>query len=268
MAVKYAAPNYEHNPASGLGNVLLDATDPVELQALLPLLQRRYVERDEMIAQTGGESAEIYFPIDAVMAGSTSLPAGRRGCVGISGYLGGTMDAVRASAVIPGWTWSLPIEALTYHTSAYGTLRTALQRYAGACITVLSLRFDCYTRHNVDRRVARWLAFLQDETGCSTLDLSHRHLADIASIRRPCVSTAMSALQRRGIVRCGHGEIEILDRPRLDTASCECFSSVSAALDAANGKNHAYVGPTIGTNVDVEIVAKRPDQKQSASALA
>ena len=43
---------------------------------------------------------------------------------------------------------------------------------------------------------------------------------------RPTVSIVMGALQKAGMVTTRYGTIRILDRKKLERASCECYQAI------------------------------------------
>ena len=49
-------------------------------------------------------------------------------------------------------------------------------------------------------------------------------------VRRAGVTVAMGALQGEGLVRYMRGRITIVDRPRLEEASCGCYHVTRGAL--------------------------------------
>jgi hypothetical protein len=50
-------------------------------------------------------------------------------------------------------------------------------------------------------------------------------------VRREGVTEAAGKLQKSGIIKYNRGHITILDRPRLEQLSCECYSVVRQETD-------------------------------------
>ena len=46
--------------------------------------------------------------------------------------------------------------------------------------------------------------------------------------QRPTVSAVAATLQEAGLIRYVHGHMTVLDRKRLERASCECYSIIRA----------------------------------------
>ena len=44
--------------------------------------------------------------------------------------------------------------------------------------------------------------------------------------RRPGITVALGAFRQAGLIHNTHGKIEILDRPGLEAAACECYGVV------------------------------------------
>ena len=49
--------------------------------------------------------------------------------------------------------------------------------------------------------------------------------------RRETVTVAAGRLQDAGLIRYARGRIDILDRPGLEAAVCECYATAEAELD-------------------------------------
>ena len=56
-------------------------------------------------------------------------------------------------------------------------------------------------------------------------------LAEMLGVQRTYVTRVAKALQGSGVIRYQRGRITILDRARLEQASCECHAAVRAHFD-------------------------------------
>ena len=56
-------------------------------------------------------------------------------------------------------------------------------------------------------------------------------IANMLGVRREGVTAATGHLQRAGFIRYSRGHITVLDRPRLEQESCECYAVVKKEVD-------------------------------------
>ena len=220
---------YSHSVA---GNRILDELGPGEVERLLPSLRRVFLQRDQMIVRPGDAIHHLHFPIDAFTwswmdtTGSerptSVMTVGSRGVLEWNVALGSERGQTCMSVISPGAAWRFPVEAFNQQP-ANSPLRRLLLRYADACILNAACRLACNSEHNIDQRLARWLLWVSDETGHAESSITHQQIADIAAIRRPSVSLALSQFQREGLVRSQHGRLRVLDRARLEQAVCRCY---------------------------------------------
>ena len=68
--------------------------------------------------------------------------------------------------------------------------------------------------------------------------LSHNHLtmtqefiSNMLGVRREGVTAAALKLQQLGVISYSRGLIKVLDRPKLETQSCECYSVAKKETD-------------------------------------
>ena len=54
-------------------------------------------------------------------------------------------------------------------------------------------------------------------------------------VRRATVTEAAGTLQRQGLIRYRRGIISIVDRARLEAASCECYAIVRSEFERLLG---------------------------------
>jgi CRP-like cAMP-binding protein len=74
-------------------------------------------------------------------------------------------------------------------------------------------------RHNVEDRLSRWLLMAHDGADRDEIPLTHALLAVMLGVRRPGVTVALSALERRGLIAIGRGSIIIIDREGLEESA-------------------------------------------------
>jgi CRP-like cAMP-binding protein len=81
----------------------------------------------------------------------------------------------------------------------------------------------CNRRHEVDERLARWLLMSADRIGSSSVPLTQEFLAQMLGTRRASVTVAAGILQRAGLITHTRGDVEIIDRRKLEEVACECY---------------------------------------------
>lgn len=226
------------------GNRLLDSLPRTELEWIAPGIRRVFLHRDQSLAEANEPLTYLYFPVDALVwswaeTTGTERPTsiatcGQRGVVGIGRILGVPNSDFCVSVISPGTAWRLPYEALETQGAANGRggLRRLLHRYAYMAMINGACRLACNSEHNIDQRLARWLLWVSDETGKPEVSITHQQLADVAAIRRPSVSLALSAFQRESIVRSQHGRLQVLGRERLEQIVCACYWEIRKNAEA------------------------------------
>ena len=214
------------------GNRILDELGSNEVERLLPSLRRVFLQRDQMMVRPGDAIHNLHFPIDAFAWSwmdttgserpSSVMTVGSRGVLEWNMALEMERGQTCMSVISPGAAWRLPIEVFQQQP-ANSPLRRLLLRYASSCILNAACRLACNSEHNIDQRLARWLLWVADETGRAEFSITHQQIADIAAIRRPSVSLALSQFQREGLVRSQHGRLRVSDRERLEQSVCRCY---------------------------------------------
>ncbi|HEV3153134.1 MAG TPA: Crp/Fnr family transcriptional regulator [Candidatus Baltobacteraceae bacterium] len=176
----------------------------------------------------------LHFPIDSFAwlwteTTNTDRPTsvftvGHRGVVEWNRVLGGVRGETCATVISPGSMWRLPIEIFEQQQAAPNApLRRLLLRFVNAAVLNAACRLACNSEHNIDQRLARWLLWVGDESGQSEFSITHQQMAEVAAIRRPSVSLALSQFQREGLVRSQHGRLRIIQRERLEALACPCY---------------------------------------------
>ncbi len=82
----------------------------------------------------------------------------------------------------------------------------------------------CFRFHKIEERLARWLLMSADRMESNEFLMTQKTLSHMLGVRREGVTKAASHLQKLGVIQYSRGRIRILDRPALETASCDCYS--------------------------------------------
>jgi len=122
------------------------------------------------------------------------------------------------------------IDVVRFHDIADDSkaLRSFLIRHEQVLFAQAQQSAACNASHSVEARMCRWLLFMGDHVRSDDLTLTQEFLAQMIGVRRPSVSIVASTLQKAGFIKYRRGHVQVLDRPGLEEASCECYGTVKA----------------------------------------
>lgn len=212
-------------------NVLLQSLSGAYAEAVLESGTLVDVRVRQEIYNANEEIREVYFPISTVLSVVACLKngqmievgtIGREGVSGIPLLLGSTTSENDCYCQVPGTAISIPC-AIFARLQTCSRFRLMLDRYLQAYINLLGQLAACNHLHNVYQRCARWLLMTQDRVKAATLPLTHEYLGMMLGTQRSGVTIASAKLKAEGFITYKHGQITILDRARLEAASCECY---------------------------------------------
>jgi CRP-like cAMP-binding protein len=112
-----------------------------------------------------------------------------------------------------------------------GPVLRLLLRYTQALITQMTQTAVCNRHHTVEQQLCRWLLLSLDRLPTDTLSMTQELIANMLGVRREGVTEAAGKLQRAGLIKYSRGRIEVLDRPGLEQAVCECYGVVKLEYD-------------------------------------
>ena len=203
---------------------------------MLPAFQLVNFEMSHVLYEPDRTITHIYFPLTAVTSvlsemddGTTVEVAtiGREGMVGLSVFLGDTTTILRTIAQIPGTALAMGRDDfLRIVEERQNGLQSLLLRYTQALFSKLAQQSACNRLHNMEERCARWILMTQDRVGHEEFPLTQEFLAYMLGARRASVTIAAGILARAGLIRYTRGKIQVLDRVRLEEASCECYGII------------------------------------------
>lgn len=237
--------------ATGQGhrdNRLLAALSPETFATLGRDLKQVSFPQGKVMYDPGAPLDTIYFPQSGLISlmivtrGGTSVEAaavGREGAVGLHGGNGRRLSLTRAVTQIGG-TFSV-IGANRFEEAMNGDahVRDLVARYTELLWAEAQQTSACNALHDASSRLSRCLLQSADRLGSDDLHLTHETLAQMLGTRRTTVTLLLQAMQSRGLIRTGRGQITIADRKMLEACACECYHVI----------HHNELPLTIGVNL-------------------
>jgi CRP-like cAMP-binding protein len=220
-------------------NRLLRALPLEEYARLLPRLRPTRLYLKDVLFEPDAPIDDVYFlrtGVVSIIAGEQEggdievSTVGPEGFVGLPALLGGRTMSYRCIVQSAGDAWRLGADAFRQLVEERPALRHVLLRYAAYVLEQVSQSVACNRLHTLEERCARWLLMMHDRVDGDSFEITHEFLAQMLGVRRSGVTVALGALQAEGVVRYVRGRMAVLDRRRLEAASCGCYQITRAAL--------------------------------------
>lgn len=221
-------------------NHLLSALPAAEFDRLSPHLELVFMPLGEALYESGGILTHVYFPTTSIVSllyvlenGSSAEIAvvGNEGILGISLFMGGETTPNRAVVQSAGYGYRLRAQLLKNEFNRAGPVLRLLLRYTQALITQMTQTAVCNRHHSIEQQLCRWLLLSLDRLSSNSLIMTQELIANMLGVRREGVTEAAGNLQRAGLIRYKRGRIDVLDRPGLEKAVCECYEVVRLEFD-------------------------------------
>jgi CRP-like cAMP-binding protein len=164
------------------------------------------------------------FQVEVAMFGVESV-------MGASALIGTRRSLNKVYMQMAGYGFSCTAASAIREFSRFDRFHNLVLRSVQAQLVQASQSAGCNAHHNVSQRLARWLLLCADRSESPVLSLTHEYLADMLGSNRSTVSVAAENLQRKNLIQYCRGKVTILDRPRLEQSSCECYHAVKNHLD-------------------------------------
>ena len=221
--------------AMPVSNRLLSGLPRAERRRFLDLCETVELSFGSVLCEADQPFRQVYFPLTSFISLVASVSGhqplemamiGSEGVLGASLVLGVADAPLRAVVQGPGSALRIGVAQFQRARRDSPALMRGLNRYLYVLMTQLSQTTACTRFHEVDTRLARWLLMTHDRAHADHFHLTHQFLADMLGVRRSGITVAAGELQRRGLIHYARGEIQILDRGGLESASCECYEAI------------------------------------------
>ena len=225
--------------ASFRPNELLAALSADARARTVPHMVSFLLKPGEVLYEAGRAQPWVYFPCGAIVSllhlveSGNSIEiamVGNEGMVGVANLLSGGATLDRAVVQSGGPAVRVRADTIRNEFTRGRSMQHVLLRHTQALMCQTAQIAACNRYHTVDRRLSRWLLMSLDRLPSNELAVTQEMVAHMLGVRRESVAAAALALQRAGAIEYKHGHLQVIDRPQLEAAACECYKVVRAEL--------------------------------------
>jgi CRP-like cAMP-binding protein len=218
-----------------VSNLILLSISDSNYSSLRPHLEYVSLPNHLVLHEAGGKLEFAYFPNRGLISLVVVMKNGRTAEAGIVGNEGftGTLAAVglsrsplQAVVQVTGDGFRVEVGALQSTLESAPHLQVMLSRYAIVLGMQVAQTAACNRLHDIEQRLARWLLMTQDRVDSGSLPITHDFLATMLGTDRPTVSLAAGVLQRKELIEYTRGAVRIVNRKKLEDATCECYGVI------------------------------------------
>jgi CRP-like cAMP-binding protein len=217
-------------------NRLLAALSARDFAVLEPHLEPVALARGKVLFEPGDDVTTTYFPCHRTMASLLIVTRDGReveaATIGREGAIGGIVSEGhkpafgRAVVQVPGEALAIPTSHLEAAKTGSPRFTDLFARYADALLAQMMQSVACNALHSAEERACRWLLASHDRAGDNLIQLTQESFAEMLGLQRTTVTAVTGALAARGLIRNHRGRVEVVDRPGLERAACECYRAV------------------------------------------
>jgi len=227
-------------PASFRPNAILNAFDDPTAASIIERCSLEILSLRNKIYEPEQKINEVYFPLDCVlsivarMEDGSEIEVGTIGREGMSAFpllMGASSTANACYCQVRGSAIKMPADLFHELSASHPAFRQLLDRYLQAYVNMLGQLAACNRLHSVYERCARWLLMTRDRVDTDVIPLTQEFLAMMLGTGRSGVAIAAGTLQHAGFIKYAHGTINIIDRPGLENAVCECYQVARSQFD-------------------------------------
>jgi len=204
-----------------------------ESELLLPKLEFVRLKVHHVLHEPGDTLKSAYFCNTGLISILSVFPDGKSvevGLVGNEGFIGLPLVAgfrtapTRAIAQIEATAFRIDSERLVGLLRECPKLERQLHQFSHIMAMQVTQIAACNRLHEVNERLARWLLMSADRIGSNSVPLTQELIAQMLGTRRSSVTVASGMLQKAGLIAHRRGDVKIINRRKLEEASCECYS--------------------------------------------
>jgi CRP-like cAMP-binding protein len=222
-------------------NRLLGALETASRKRIDPHLEPIGLKLGTIVCEAGGLLKHAYFPQGSVLSLLTVLEngsaietanIGREGAFGLFAAMYSRASFNRCLVQLEGDMVRCPIELLQSEFKRSEHVRDLFVSYSETLLSQVQQTVACNAMHATEEKMCRWLLMMHDRADGEALPYTHEFLSHMLGANRKSVTLAAQSMQTAGLISYRRGKIQVLDRPGLEKASCECYAIVRERFDA------------------------------------
>jgi CRP-like cAMP-binding protein len=229
-------------PPGAVRNALLAALPPGDYQRIAPTLEILPLKLKNVLHKPGERIEHVYFPGAGFLSVLTVLEdggmvevatIGREGMLGTPAAFDG--KPVSSLAMVQGESdicYRMTVKAFRQEMDRRGAFYDLLIDYSQAFVGFIMQSTACNAVHSVEQRLARWILMAHDRMESNDFPLTQEFVAMMLGASRPTVTVVAGTLQRAGLITYHRGRLTVVDREKLEAASCECYRAATDMLRA------------------------------------
>src|ERR1700724_2229661 len=241
MDVRLRDPAVSKALGNALSNQLLAALGPESRRRITPHLEPVQLKLGDIVCEAGGLLKHAYFPQGGVLSLLTVLEngsaietanIGREGAFGLFAAMYSRVSFNRCLVQLEGAMVRCPIELLQSEFKRSEHVRDLFVSYSETLLSQVQQTVACNAMHTTEEKMCRWLLMMHDRAEGEVLTYTHEFLSHMLGANRKTVTLAAQSIQTAGLISYRRGRIQVLDRPGLEKAACECYAVVKERFDA------------------------------------
>jgi CRP-like cAMP-binding protein len=236
---KFPTVTPSHSDGDGDGrhiqNKILLGLSARESEMLFPKLEFIRLQVRQVLHEPGDTLKSAYFPNSGIVSILTVFADGKMvevGLVGSEGFVGLPLVAgfrtasTRAIVQVEGSAFRVDAEALREILNRSQELDRRLQQFSQMLTMEVTQLAACNRLHEVNERLSRWLLTCADRINSDSVPITQEFLSHMLGTRRSSVTVAAGMLETAGLISNARGRVTIVDRAKLEQASCDCYRMI------------------------------------------
>lgn len=229
-------------------NNLIEVLPADVKERLVPNLELVKLPLGKVLYESGDTLRHVYFPADSIIsllyvmrdgASAEISVVGNEGVLGAALFLGGESTSSRAIVQSAGYAYRMKAKVFKKEFALHTEMLLLLLRYTQALMTQMAQTAVCNRHHSIDQQLCRWILLSLDRLPSNNLLMTQELIANMLGVRRESVTEAAGKLQKLGVISYHRGHIKVLDRPKLEKLSCECYAVVKIETDRLLPNSHS-----------------------------